>query len=183
MTQFGLVRSNNLSDLTNPSGAWNNIGSTVTYVNNDTPFSISVKAADILAASGVYRTRPDDLFQLQGLASPAQGRISNIGANVASGVGYRDNSLTKLNPVSSGSYFINKGTLATTVLEINDVTVSSLTTTPFSGSTARGPITLDNVKLDATFRVSDAMVSGTLASGVKGLPVSYEGFILYLKAE
>ena len=183
MTLIGLAKANNLSDLTNPSGAWNNLGSTVTYVDNDTPYSISVKAADVLAISGVYRTRRDDLFQLEGLTSSAQNRISQNSANVASGVGYRDNSLTKVNPVSSGDYFLSRGVLSGVVLEVNEVPVSSLTTTPFSGSTAVGPITLDNIKLDATFRVSDAMPSGVLASGVKGVPVSHEGFILYLKAE
>ena len=72
--------------------------------------------------------------------------------------------------------------LSGTALRVNGVAVTSLSTTPFTGTTAISPIKLDTIRLSTNVRWAQPVTSGTLPSGVKAIPVQYGGFIMYLKA-
>lgn len=182
MPQTGLEAAENLRDLTNTTTAWNNLGASVTYASGVSTVTLQIVAGDMYAASGAACVPRQDLLLLRNLSDRVQPRMTTISGVVASGLGLRDKALPKLNPTSSGFFGITEGVLSGTALRINGVAVTSLSTTPFTGTTAISPIKLDTIRLSTNVRWAQPVVSGTLASGVKAIPVQYGGFIMYLKA-
>lgn len=182
MSQIGLEAAENLRDLGSVTTAWNNLGAGVTYASGASVVTLQLVAGDMYAASGAACVPTADLLLLRNLSDRVQPRMTTISGLVASGIGLRDKALRKLNPTSSGYFGVTEGVLSGTALQVNGVAVTSLSTTPFTGTTAISPIKLDTIKLSTNVRWAQPVVSGTLASGVKAIPVQYGGFIMYVKA-
>lgn len=179
----GLLVINNLSDVASVDKTWDNLGNSVTFTVSGTDYDINVTGEDIIQISGVYFVNRDDLLQLRGLTSDVQPRLNQTQQLVASG-GFVDSTrLLSIDPSSSGNFIINQGVLSGSLLAVNQVKVGFLGGSPFVGSGAISPIYVKNLNLTSDFRVVEPFASGTLASGVKGIPVDYGSLILYVRAE
>lgn len=179
----GLIAANNLSDVASVDKTWDNLGDNVTFTVNGTPYAINITGEDIIQISGAHLADKEDFYQLRGLTSPAQPRINNASFLVASGTAFNDSRLRKDDPVSSGLYVLNPGTLSGVSVQTNGVSIGSIGGSPFSASGAISPISLGHVQLTSDTRVVDVFSSGTLASGIKGIPLEYSNLILYIRAE
>ena len=67
-------------------------------------------------------------------------------------------------------------------LKINGIQAASLSSSPFSGSTALFPISIGTMELSSNFRLATTFPSGTVASPERALPVETTSLILYAKA-
>lgn len=179
----GLIASNNLSDVASVDKAWDNLGNNVTFTVDGTPYTINVTGEDIVQLSGVRYVNREDLYQLRGLTSPVQPRLNNVSFLLASGTSLGATRLLKSNPVSSGTFVLSQGSLSGVAVQVNGVNVDSIGGSPFVASGAISPIALNGLKMTSDLRVVESPASGTLASGVKGIPVEYGNLILYVRAE
>ena len=182
MAFAGLVAAENLKDAGSAEIAWDNLGDGISYIINDVTISgVVIKGADILALNGVSRVSARDLLLLNGLTSNVQARLNTISAQIASGIVLQDNALLKASPSSLGDYSLN-GNLAFQSIRINNIPAQSLSSSPFSGSTATTNILLDRLVFTSGFTVQNTIASGTVASPELGLPVEDNGIVYYLKA-
>jgi len=179
----GLILVNNLSDVDSVDKVWDNLGNNVTFTVNGTDYNIDVTGEDILQISGVFLVNKDDLLQLRGILSDVQPRLNQAQQLVQSG-GVVDNTrLFSSNPSSSGNFILTQGSLSGVNIQVNGVDIGSLSGSPFVGSGSVSPIFLKDLNLTDDTRVVEPFASGTLASGVKGVPVDYGSLILYIRAE
>jgi hypothetical protein len=179
----GLIAANNLSDVASVDKTWDNLGNNVTFTVSGTLYAINLTGEDIIQISGAHLADKEDFYQLRGLTSPAQPRINNASFLVASGTAFNSSRLRKNDPVSSGRYVLNPGTLSGVAVQTNGVSIGSIGGSPFNASGAISPIALGHVQLTSDTRVVDVFSSGVLASGIKGIPLEYSNLILYIRAE
>jgi hypothetical protein len=178
MTLPGLVAAKNLEDVADKERAWSNLGSSVTTPSG----SITVKGKDILALNGVSRASTRDFVFIKGLTSLAQPRITTAAQNAASGIALRDLALLRNSPSSEGNYVNARGVFDAGTLKINGIQAASLSSSPFSGSTALFPFSISTMELSSNFRLATTFPSGTIASSERAIPVEATSLVLYAKA-
>jgi hypothetical protein len=182
MALFGLVRADNLADVTDRERVWDNLGNGINYtISGITTSGVVIKGRDILALEGVRNTSTRDFIFIKGLLSAAQPRLTAAAASVASGTVLRDNALLKASPTSTGNYAIPRAFLDASSLRINGIQAASISTAPFSGSTATVPLSISTLSAPVNFRFTQAMSSGTI-TGDRAIPIDTASFILYAKA-
>lgn len=182
MAFVGLVAANNLSDVADIEATWDNLGNGISYtISGVTTSSVVIKGKDILALAGASNLRTQDFLFLKGLTSNAQARLNTIQNQVASGVVLQNNALLKASPVSSGNYTLN-GNLSFQSLRINQNQIQSLTTSPFSGSTATTSVYFNRLIVSSGWTVLNAITSGLVNSPELAIPVEDGSFIYYLRA-
>jgi hypothetical protein len=144
------------------------------------PFAI--KGKEILALNGVSRASTRDFVFIKGLTSAAQPRITTAAQQAASGTVLRDLALLRNAPSSEGDYSVPRGIFDAGTLKINGIQAASLSSSPFSGSTALFPISIRTMELSSNFRLATTFPSGTVASPERALPVETSSLVLYAKA-
>lgn len=150
---------------------------------NDDGILFSINNRDILALEGVRDTSTRDFALIKGLTSAAQPRLTTVATSTASLLTVKNNSLLKLAPVSSGNYFFASGlTLSGNTTRINGTNARSIATSPFSGSTATVPLLLRELRPQANWRITEPMISGTIASPDLAIPFETDSFVLFMKA-
>ena len=131
---------------------------------------LTIKGKDILSLNGVSRTSTRDFAFIKGLTSAAQPRITTAAQNAASGTVLRDAALLRNAPSSEGDYSVPRGVFDAGTLKINDIQAASLSSSPFSGSTALFPISIRTMELSSNFRLATTFPSGASASPERALP-------------
>jgi len=144
------------------------------------PFTI--KGKDILALNGVSNASVRDFVFIKGLSAPAQPRLTTAAQQVASGTALRDLALLRNAPSSEGDYFVPRGVFDGGALKINGIQTASLSSSPFSGSTALFPISIRTMELSSNFRLATTFPSGTIASPERAIPIETTSLVLYAKA-
>ena len=182
MTLPGLVAARNLSDVVDREKAWDSLGSSIFASLPSGIISFTIKGRDILALEGVRNTSVRDFVHIKGLSALAQPRISAAATAAASGAILRDNALLKASPSSIGNYSFPRGFLDGQNLQVNGLSVASISTSPFSGNTATVPLSFSFFGVPANWRFSQPMASGTITSPDKAIPVETDAFIFYAKA-
>lgn len=142
----------------------------------------SISGKDIAALNEVYKTSTRDFVFLRGLTSAIQPRITTASQNTTSGVSFSNTRLLDVSPSSIGNFFIASGSLNAQNLRVNGITVGSLSSIPFSGSTALFPLTISTMEMSSNFRFVPLFTSGVVSSPTIGVPVETSDFILYGKA-
>jgi len=179
MTLPGLVRSENLLDVEDKEKAWDNLGNGVTTPSG----TIVIKGKDILALNGVSNTSVRDFVFIKGLTNAVQPRITTAAQNTASGVTRQAFAMPKNTPTTSGAYFFPSGTtLSGSSLQINGTNALSIATSPFSGDTATTSISIDQLRPQANWRISEPMASGLLSNAELAIPFETSDFVLFMKA-
>lgn len=148
----------------------------------NTSTTLKINGRDILALEGVRNVSTRDFVFIKSLSSPAQPRLTSAAASAASAASLRDNALLRASPVSTGDYTISGFFLDAASLRINNVSVASIATTPFSGSTATTSLLISSFLAPANFRFTQAMTSGTVLTGDRAIPIEGNDLILYAKA-
>jgi hypothetical protein len=184
MTFPGLVRANNLNDIVDIEKAWDNLGDGVNYtISGVTVSGIVIKGRDILALNAVRNTSTRDFIFIKGLLSSVQPRLTTASQNTSSGVLLDSFAMPKLAPTTIGNYFFSSGvTLSGVTTRINGTNARSITTSPFSGSTATAPLLFRELRPQANWRISEPMTSGTIASPSLAVPFETNDFVLFMKA-
>jgi len=161
-----------------------NTGAPITALRltNSVAVNLSIKGADVLALEGVNNASVRDFVLIKGLTSLVQPRLTSAAAAAASGSFLRDNALLKASPTSEGNYTISGSFLDAASLRVNNITVASIATTPFSGSTAINPLFINTFSAPTNFRFTQPMTSGTISTGDRAIPIEGDEFILYAKA-
>jgi hypothetical protein len=169
-----------------PSSAIAAITSVSSVLIGALPSSYSLNATtlgkDILALEGVRNVSTRDFVFIKGLSSSAQPRLTSAAASAAAAASLRDNALLRASPVSTGDYTISGFFLDAASLRINNVSVASIATTPFSGSTATTSLLIASFLAPTNFRFTQAMTSGTVLTGDRAIPIEGNDLILYAKA-
>jgi hypothetical protein len=143
----------------------------------------TIKGKDILALEGVSNASTRDLIFIKGLVSPAQPRLTTVAQNAASGTTLQNAAMLKASPTTVGNYLFSSGlTLSGVSTRINGTPALSITTSPFSGSTATASILLQELQPQANWRISEPMASGTIASPQLAIPFETNDFVLFIKA-
>lgn len=156
---------------------------TSAYSNTIIERNFSIVGRDISALYNVRSTSVRDFIRIKGLVSPAQPRITVAANNTASGVARRDLAMPKLAPTTSGNYFFSSGiTLSGVSTRINGTNALSISTSPFSGSTATAPLLFAELRPQTNWRITEPMVSGTIATPELAIPFETNDFVLYMKA-
>jgi hypothetical protein len=147
------------------------------------PYSFSIKGRDILALKEVNKTSTRDFIFTKGLLSRAQPRLTTASQYTSSGVALRDAAMPKFAPVTRGNYFFSSGlTLSGTTVQINGTNALSIATSPFSSSTATVPLLFAGLRPQASWRISETMASGVVASPESAIPIATGDFLLFMKA-
>jgi hypothetical protein len=141
----------------------------------------TVKGKDISALNNVRAVSPRDFILIKGLSAPAQPRLTVAAQNTASGVTLSNTLLLKQSPFSIGAYLTVSGTLNAQQLKVNGIQASSLSSSPFSGSTALFPLSITTMELCNNFRLVPLFSSGTVISPTIGMPIETSEFFLYAK--
>jgi len=178
MTLPGLVAANNLADVADRERVWDNIGNGISTPSG----TITVKGKDILALNGVNRASTRDFVFIKSLTSAAQPRITTAAQNATSGTILRDAALLRNAPSSEGDYSVPRGAFDAGTLKINGIQAASLSSSPFSGSTALFPISIRTMELSSNFRLATTFPSGTIASPERAIPIETTSLVLYAKA-
>lgn len=145
--------------------------------------TFTIKGRDILALEGVRNTSTRDFVFIKGLTSAAQPRITTAANNTASGVARRNLAMPKLAPTTSGNYFFSSGlTISGASARINGTPALSIATSPFSGSTATVSLLFRELRPQTNWRITEPMLSGTIASPELAIPFETNDFVLYMKA-
>lgn len=176
----GLISANNLSDVASIEATWDNLGNGVQYTITGVT-TITIKGKDIFALSNVRNTSVRDFVLIKGLTALVQPRLTTAVDTASATVVVEENSLLKASPISSGVFLINRGALTASGLRVNGTPLASLSSSPFSGSTALFPIVLSSLKLTSALRWTPAMTSGILSSPDKAIPIETNEFILFAK--
>jgi len=151
------------------------IGSTLTSYQ-------TITGKDILALNEVNKASARDFVFLRGLSSAIQPRITTASQNTASGVLFASTKLLDVSPSSVGNFYISSGSLNAQSLRTNGIAVASLSSVPFSGSTALFALTLSTLEMSSNFRFVPLFTSGVVSSPTIGVQMETNDFILYAKA-
>ena len=178
MTLPGLVAAQNLADIADKEKAWDNLGNGVTTPSG----TITIKGKDVLALNGANRASTRDFVLIKGLTSPAQPRLTTAAQNAASGTVLRDATLLRDSPFSQGDYINARGAFDAGTLKINGIQAASLSSSPFSGSTALFSCSISTMEISSDFRLATSFPSGTIASPERAIPIETDSLILYAKA-
>lgn len=155
----------------------------VGYLATSSSSNFTITGSDIFALAGVRNTSTRDFVRIQALTSAAQPRLTAANANTLAVVNLSNNGLLKLSPTSSGNYSFTSGlTLSGVSLRINNTNALSIGTSPFSGSTATVPLLLSNLRPQTNWRITEPMISGTIASPSLAIPFETDDFVLFMKA-
>jgi hypothetical protein len=145
--------------------------------------TFTVKGKDVLALNGANDASVRDFILIKGLSAPAQPRLNTSASVVASGIALGAAAMLKASPTTSGTYLFSSGlTLSGVSTRINGTPALSIATSPFSGSTATTRILLAGLRPQANWRITDAMVSGTITSPSIAIPFETNDFVLFMKA-
>jgi len=174
----GLVAAQNLADVVDKERAWDNLGNGITTPSG----AIIIKGKDILALNGVNRVSARDFVSIKALTSLAQPRITTAAQNAASGTALRDAALLRNSPSSEGDYINARGAFDAGTLKINGIQAASLSSSPFSGSTALFSCSISTMEVSSDFRLASAFSSGTIASPERAIPIETDSLVLYAKA-
>jgi hypothetical protein len=142
----------------------------------------TIKGKDILALNGVRNASVRNFIFIKGLTSPAQPRITTAAQSATSATVLRDAALLRNAPSSEGDYSVSRGVFDAGTLKVNGIQAASLSSSPFSGSTALFPISIRTMELSSNFRLVATFPSGTIASPERALPVETTNLVLYAKA-
>jgi hypothetical protein len=146
-------------------------------------YSFSIKGKDILALSNVSNASVRDFVFIKKLTAKAQQRITTASQNTILGTTRRDAAMPKTAPVTAGNYLFSTGSsLSGVTYQINGNNALSLSTSPFSGSDATVPLLLSSLKPQANWRISEAMVNGTITSPEIAIPIETNDLLLFMKA-
>ena len=145
-------------------------------------FTITVTGRDILALKGVSNVSTRDFVFIKGLSSSVQPRLTAISQNTTAAVALAGSKLLKTSPISIGNYFVSSGNLNASGLKINGIRALSLSSSPFSGSTALFPLTFTTMELSSNFRLVPLFAPGTIASPTVAVPIETNDLYLYAKA-
>lgn len=179
MAFTGLSSSGNLSELTDAGAAWSNLGQNIKVNAGGISTAITVTKDDIFGLNGIQALSTQNLLAVRELTSNAQSLTSTATDLAGSVVALAENRLQKQAPTSSGSYFVS-ATLSGQSLSVNSIPVASIATSPLSGTTFTGPVVISQFA-PIQWRVTEAMPSGAIASGVYALPVESTSLLLYAK--
>lgn len=182
MTLPGLVRANNLNDVVDRERAWDNLGNGISATISGSPVSFTITGRDILALNAVRNASTRSFIFIKGLLSAAQPRLTTAAELASSGIANQNASLLKASPTSSGNFFIDRGGIVASGLQINGINIAGLSSSAFSGSTALFPIVVSSLKLSSGLRWTPAMTAGTITSPDKAIPIETSEFILFAKA-
>lgn len=145
--------------------------------------SITIKGKDVLALSDVSGTSTSDFIYIKDLTNNAQQRITSASQATTSGVTRQAFAMPKNTPTTSGAYFFPSGTtLSGSSLQINGTNALSIATSPFSGDTATTSISIDQLRPQANWRISEPMASGLLSNAELAIPFETSDFVLFMKA-
>jgi hypothetical protein len=143
----------------------------------------TVKGKDILALEGVSNVSVRDFVFIKGLSATAQPRITTAAQNASSGVALQNAAMLKVSPTTSGNYFFSSGlTLSGVSTRINGTDALSVSTSPFSGSTATVPLLLSDLRPQSNWRITEPMISGTIVSPSIAIPLETDSLVLFMKA-
>jgi len=146
-------------------------------------YSFSIKGKDIAALKEVNKASTRDFVFIKGLTSRAQPRITTASQYTSSGVALRNVAMLRNAPTTSGNYFFSSGlTLSGITCKINGTNALSIATSPFSSSSATVPLLFAGLQPQANWRFTEPMVSGTVASPEKAIPIENDDFLLFIKA-
>jgi hypothetical protein len=179
MAFLGLVAEDNLADVVSQETAWDNLGNGVTTISG----SITIKGKDILALVGVRDASTRDFVFIKNLASPAQPRLTAAANTTISVTTLRDFAMPKTAPETEGNYlFSSSFTLNAQSPQIYGTPALSIATSPFSGSIATTNISIGNYQVQSTFRLNQAMPTGSLSTPEYMIPFESDDFIFYMRA-
>jgi hypothetical protein len=178
----GLVRANNLNDVVDRERAWDNLGNGISATISGNPVVFTITGRDILALNAVRNVSTRNFIFIKGLLSAAQPRLATAAALASLAISNQDASLLKASPTSSGNFFIDRGGIVASGLQINGTNIASLSSSAFSGSTALFPVVVSSLKLSSGLRWTPAMTAGTINSPDKAIPIETSEFILFAKA-
>jgi hypothetical protein len=144
--------------------------------------SFTIKGKDIFALNQVRNVSVRDFVFIRNLSSNAQPRLTTASQNTTAAVALSNALLLKQSPASTGNYFVSSGSLNASSLKINGVSFASLSSSPFSGSTALFPLAFTTMELSSNFRLVPLFASGTVTSPIIGVPIETNDLYLYAKA-
>lgn len=142
-----------------------------------------LKGKDIAALVDVKNTSVKDFVFIKRLTSKVQPRLDAASSSALTITTLNDNSLLKNAATSSGNYFFSSGlTLSGVSTRINGTNAGSIATSPFSGSTATVPLLLSELRPQTNWRITEPMISGTIASPQLAIPFETDDLVLFIKA-
>lgn len=142
----------------------------------------TVKGKDILALDGASSASTRDFVFIKSLTSLAQPRITTAAQNALSGAALRNAAMLKVLPTTSGDYFFSAGaTVSGVSTHINGTLAGSISTSPFSGSTATTSIFLIDLRAQANWRITEPMISGTITAPEVAIPFETDNSVLFIK--
>lgn len=141
----------------------------------------TITGKDVLNLNNVKAVSPRDFVFVRGLTSSAQSRLTTAFVNTTSGVTMASAKLLKLSPSSVGNYFASSGSLSAQNLKINGIQAASLSSTPFSGTTALFPLNITSVEMSSNFRLAPSFSAGVVSSPSIGVLMETSEFLLYGK--
>jgi hypothetical protein len=143
----------------------------------------TIKGKDILALDGARNVSTRDFVFIKVLTSPAQPRINTITRQAASCTDLQNAAMLKASPTTNGNYFFSSGlTLSGVSMRINGTDALSVSTSPFSGSTATVPLLLSDLRPQSNWRITEPMISGTIVSPSIAIPFETDSLVLFMKA-
>ena len=155
----------------------------ISYLAPSISSTYTITGRDIFALDAVNNVSTRDFVFIKSLTSSAQPRITTAIQNAASGVALRDAAMLKVSPTTSGNYFFSSGlTLSGVSTRINGTNARSISTSPFSGSTATVPLLLSNLRPQSNWRITEPMTSGTITSPSIAIPFETDTLVLFMKA-
>ena len=155
----------------------------VSYLATSFSDNFTITGGDVFALAGVHNASTRDFVRIQALTSAAQPRITTAAQNAASGVALQNAAMLKVSPTASGNYFFSSGlTLSGVSMRINGTNARSISTSPFSGSTATVPLLLSDLRPQSNWRITEPMTSGTIASPSIAIPFETDTLVLFMKA-
>lgn len=141
----------------------------------------TIKGKEVLALNDVNSVSPRDFVFVKNTFYPVQPRLNAIAQNVTYGATLSNTLLLKQSPSSIGNYLVASGTLNAGQLKTNGVPSASLSSSPFSGSSALFPLSIATMEMSSNFRLASVFSSGTIASPTIAMPVETNDFYLYAK--
>ena len=141
----------------------------------------TIKGKEVLALNDVKSVSARDFVFVKGTLYPVQPRLNAIAQSVTYGAALSNTLLLKQSPSSIGNYLVASGALNAEQLKTNGVPSASLSSSPFSGSSALFPLSIATMEMSSNFRLASVFSSGTIASPTIAMPVETNDFYLYAK--
>ena len=155
----------------------------ISYLAPSISSTYTITGRDIFALDAVNNVSTRDFVFIKSLTSSAQPRITTATQNAASGVALQNAAMLKVSPTTSGNYFFSSGlTLSGVSTRINGTNARSISTSPFSGSTATVPLLLSDLRPQSNWRITEPMTSGTITSPSIAIPFETDTLVLFMKA-